>query len=98
MGKKIKQTNLPGLDVDKHEIDELVKKQWRLSSRLGIFVILVVFSIPFLNHFAADFMTTPIWGGFTVTYLAASLLIYPFIWIVAIIYTKKSIELEGGGQ
>lgn len=91
MNKQTQQHNQEELVKD---VDALIRKQWRLSSRLGIIVIIVVFSIPFLNEFAFDFMTTPILGGFTIAYLSASLLIYPFIWIIAIIYTKKSIELE----
>lgn len=91
MIKQTKQHNRIKVDKD---IDALMRKQWRLSSRLGILVIIVVFSFPFLNHFAFDLMTTPILGGFTIAYLAASLLIYPFIWTIAIIYTKKSIKLE----
>lgn len=84
--------------IDESTVDALVKKQWRLSSRLGLLVILVVFSIPFLNQFAPELMTRPILGGFTVVYLIATMLIYPFIWLIAIYYTKKSIQLEEDGQ
>jgi uncharacterized membrane protein (DUF485 family) len=76
------------------KVDQLIKKQWRFSSSLTFIVMIPIFLIPILNEYARGFMTSKLFGGFSISYFLIAFGVYPFVWAITIYYTKKSIKLE----
>jgi uncharacterized membrane protein (DUF485 family) len=76
------------------QVDQLIKKQWRFSSVLTFIVMIPIFLIPILNEFATEFMTSKLFGGFSISYFLIAFAVYPFVWAITIYYTKKSIKME----
>jgi uncharacterized membrane protein (DUF485 family) len=76
------------------QVDQLIKKQWKFSSKLTLIVMIPIFLIPILNEFATEFMTAKLFGGFSVSYFLIAFAVYPFVWAITIYYTKKSIKIE----
>jgi uncharacterized membrane protein (DUF485 family) len=76
------------------QVDQLIKKQWKFSSILTLIVMTPIFLIPILNEYATEFMTSKLFGGFSISYFLIAFAVYPFVWAITIYYTKKSIKME----
>jgi uncharacterized membrane protein (DUF485 family) len=74
-------------------LNSLMRRQLRLSAFCAAAFLFVLFGLPLLNYFAPDFMAVRI-AGFTLTWLVLGVLVFPFVWLVAWIFIRRSIALE----
>ncbi len=75
-------------------LHSLMRRQLRLSIACAAAFLLVLFGLPLLNYFAPDLMSVRV-GGFTLTWLVLGILFFPFVWLIAWIFIRRSIALEG---
>lgn len=71
----------------------LMRRQLRLSVACAATFLLALLGMPLLNYFAADLMSTRV-GGFTLTWLVLGVLFFPFVWVIAGTFIRRSIALE----
>src|SRR4051812_41330196 len=74
-------------------LQSLMRRQLKLSIACASTFLLVLFGLPLLNYLCPDLMATRIFG-FTLTWLILGVLMFPFVWIIAYIFIKRSIALE----
>jgi uncharacterized membrane protein (DUF485 family) len=83
----------------------LMRRQLRLSIACAAAFLIALLGLPLANYFFPDFMAAKVFG-FTLTWLILGVLFFPFVWIIAWIFIKRSIALEeaevnevaGGGK
>jgi uncharacterized membrane protein (DUF485 family) len=84
-----------GEHVDTIEsVDTVFRAQRKLSFTYGAVFFAVTLAIPALSVWWPAWYQTPIWGGFTLNYLFASLLYYIFLWTMAWTYSKQADKLD----
>jgi len=74
-------------------LNELMKRQLRLSVTCATAFLLLLFGLPLLNYFIPEFMAQRV-GGFTLTWLILGVLFFPYVWIIARLFITRSIALE----
>jgi len=80
-----------------------MRRQLKLSITCAATFIVVLLGLPLANYFLPELMATRV-GGFTLTWLILGILFFPFVWVIAWTFIKRSIALEdeeareGGGQ
>ncbi len=75
-------------------VDTVFKMQRKLSFTYGAVFFIVTLAIPALTVTSEWWYGTRIWGGFTLNYLAVSLLYYLFLWGMAWTYSKQADQLD----
>ena len=70
-----------------------MRRQLRLSVACAGAFLLVLLGLPLLNYLAPTLMATTL-GGFTLTWLVLGILFFPFVWLIAWIFIRRSIALE----
>ena len=88
--------NNPGDDHDLHSeafLHRLMKRQLRLSIFCALSFFVALLGLPLVNFFAPELMATRV-AGFTLTWLILGVLFFPFVWIIAYIFIRRSIALE----
>lgn len=83
----------------------MMQSQLRLSIACAATFVVVLLGLPLANYFLPELMATRI-AGFTVTWLILGVLFFPFVWVIAWYFIKRSIALEeaetrralGGGK
>ena len=76
-----------------------LRAQWKLALGLavaGMFAamfLVVVLGLPLANYVLPDLMARRV-AGFTLTWLVVGVLFFPFVWVIAYVFIKRSIALE----
>lgn len=70
-----------------------MKRQLVLSISCASAFLLALLSLPLLNYFLPEAMGTRI-AGFTLSWLVLGVLFFPFVWVIAWVFIRKSIALE----
>jgi uncharacterized membrane protein (DUF485 family) len=71
----------------------LMRRQLALSISCAATFVVALLALPLLNYLAPELMATRV-AGFTLTWLVAGVLFFPFVWIISYIFIKRSIALE----
>ena len=72
------------------ETEKYVAREFRKSSSLGIFFLVVTLILPILNQFAGGFMFRKLFGEMSVTYAYSVLLIYIVAWVITVYYVLRT--------
>ena len=70
-----------------------MRRQLRLSIACAVTFVAALLGVPLLNYFFPELMAARA-GGFTLTWLILGLLFYPFVWLIAWLFIRRSIALE----
>lgn len=70
-----------------------MRRQLRLSVACAAAFLLVLLTLPILNHFCPGLMARRILG-FTLTWFILGIGIFPAVWIIAFTFIRRSIALE----
>ncbi len=81
--------------AEEDEARRLMVKQRRLSLVSAASVAVTVFAVVIAGYVWTDWMTRPLWHGFSPLFLFVAILIYPLTWAVAIVYTVFANQLDG---
>ena len=71
----------------------LMRKQLRLSIACATTFLIALLALPLANYFFPDLMATRVFG-FTLTWFILGVLFFPFVWIIAWLFIRRSIALE----
>ena len=71
----------------------LMRRQLRLSVACAATFLLALLGLPLLNYFAPGLAATRV-GGFTLSWLVLGVLFFPFVWVIAWTFIRRSIALE----
>lgn len=71
----------------------LIRRQLRLSAGCAATFLLALGGVPLLNYWAPELMAKQV-GGFTLTWLILGVLFFPFVWMIAAVFIRQSIQLE----
>ena len=74
-------------------LNSLMRRQLKLSIACAGAFLLVLLGVPLLNFFFPEAMETRVLG-FTLTWFVLGVLFFPFVWAIAWIFIRRSIELE----
>jgi uncharacterized membrane protein (DUF485 family) len=70
-----------------------MRRQLQLSIAAAATFLLALLGMPLLNYFAPELMASRV-GGFPATWLILGVLFFPFVWVIAWVFIRKSIALE----
>ena len=70
-----------------------MRRQLRLSIACAATFLIGLLGLPLLNYFFPNLMATRV-AGFTLTWLVLGVLFFPFVWIIAWLFIRRSIALE----
>ena len=70
-----------------------MKGQLRLSIGCATAFLVALIGLPLANYFFPEFMAQRIFG-FTLTWFILGVLFFPFVWLIAWIFIRRSIALE----
>lgn len=82
--------------IDVHSDDflrRMMRRQLRLSVACAMTFLAVLLGLPLLSYFLPDLMATRVFG-FTLTWLLLGVLFFPFVWVIAWVFIKRSIAME----
>lgn len=71
----------------------LMRRQLRLSVACAGAFLVALLGLPLLNYFFPGAMATRVFG-FTITWLILGVLFFPFVWLIAWVFIRRSIALE----
>lgn len=71
----------------------LKRRQLALSAGCAVAFLAVLLAMPALNYWAPAWMARDV-GGFTLSWLVLGVLFFPFVWLVAWTFIRRSIRLE----
>ena len=71
----------------------LMRRQLRLSIACALSFLVALLGLPLLNYFFPELMATRIFG-FTLTWFVLGIAFFPFVWVIAYLFIKRSIALE----
>ena len=74
-------------------LHSLMARQLKLSIACALMFLLALLGLPLANYFAPELMATRIFG-FTLTWFALGVLFFPFVWVIAFVFIRRSIDLE----
>jgi uncharacterized membrane protein (DUF485 family) len=84
----------PGPDIHSESfLHSLMRRQLRLSIACAATFLIALLGLPLLNYFFPEAMATRVFG-FTLTWFILGVLFFPFVWIIAWLFIKRSIALE----
>ncbi len=72
---------------------QLMREQFKLSMVCAVAFMVALLALPLCNYFLPEFMSQRI-GGFTISWLILGVLFFPYVWLVAYFFIKKSIAME----
>jgi uncharacterized membrane protein (DUF485 family) len=75
-------------------LNQLMRRQLRLSVSCAATFLFVLFGLPLANYWFPEIMAVRLFG-FTLTWLILGVLFFPFVWVIAYVFIKRSIKLEG---
>jgi uncharacterized membrane protein (DUF485 family) len=86
--------NQPKPDIHSEAfLRQLMRRQLRLSVVCAATFLMALLGLPLLNYFFPELMATRVFG-FTLTWFILGVLFFPFVWIIAWLFIKRSIALE----
>jgi uncharacterized membrane protein (DUF485 family) len=71
----------------------LMRRQLRLSIACGASFMVVLLALPLLNYLFPEEMARRVFG-FTLSWLILGIAFFPFVWVIAWIFIRKSMALE----
>jgi uncharacterized membrane protein (DUF485 family) len=74
-------------------LHKLMRAQLRLSIGCASAFTVALLGLPLANYFWPELMARRIFG-FTLSWFVLGVLFFPFVWIVAYIFIRRSIALE----
>ena len=74
-------------------LHSLMRRQFRLSAACAGAFLIALLGLPLLNYFFPEAMATRVFG-FTLTWLILGVLFFPFVWVIAWVFIRRSIALE----
>ena len=74
-------------------LHSLMRRQLKLSIAAAATFLVALLGLPLLNYFFPETMATRV-GGFTLTWLLLGVLFFPFVWVIAFYFIRRSIALE----
>lgn len=84
----------PGTNLDRETLlESLMRRQRRLSLCCASAFLVLLLGLPLANYFYPDLMATRV-VGFTLSWLILGVLFFPFVWIIAYVFIRKSMDLE----
>ena len=84
----------PKLDIHSEAfLRRLMSRQLRLSVACAATFLIALLGLPLLNYFSPELMAARAFG-FTLTWLILGVLFFPFVWVIAWVFIKRSIALE----
>ena len=81
--------------ADEEEVRQLIRRQRRFSLLMALLLLGPVFAIVVAAVEFPNALNTPIWHGFSISFLAAAVFVYPVTWTVAIVYAIVSNRMDG---
>ena len=82
------------LDVHSEEfLHRLLQRQLKLSITCAATFLVALLGLPLLNYFCPEAMATRVFG-FTLTWFVLGVLFFPFVWVIAYVFIRRSIALE----
>jgi len=88
--------NTPPEKIDIHSeafLHSLMRRQLKLSVACAGTFLIALLGLPLLNYFFPEAMARRVFG-FTLTWLILGVLFFPFVWVIAWVFIKRSIALE----
>ena len=88
--------NNPPDKVDVHSeafLHSLMRRQLKLSVACAGAFLVALLGLPLLNYFFPEAMATRVFG-FTLTWFVLGVAFFPFVWVIAYYFIKRSIALE----
>jgi len=83
-----------GIDIHSEAfLARLKRRQLRLSIACASAFLVALLGMPLLNYHFPETMAVRV-GGFTLTWLVLGVLFFPFVWIIAWVFIRRSIALE----
>lgn len=74
-------------------LHSLMRRQLRLSVACASAFLVALLGLPLLNYFFPEAMATRVFG-FTLTWFVLGVLFFPFVWVIAWVFIRRSIALE----
>ena len=74
-------------------LHSLMARQLKLSIACALMFLLALLGLPLANYYAPELMATRVFG-FTLTWLVLGVLFFPFVWVIAFVFIRRSIALE----
>ena len=74
-------------------LHSLMARQLKLSIACAGTFLIALLGLPLLNYFLPEFMASRV-AGFTLTWLILGVLFFPFVWVIAWVFIRRSIALE----
>ena len=74
-------------------LHRLMRAQLRLSIACAAAFVIALFGLPLANYFFPELMARRVFG-FTLSWFILGVLFFPFVWIIAYTFIKRSIALE----
>ena len=71
----------------------LMRRQLQLSSACAVSFLVSLLGLPLLNYLCPEFMARRVFG-FTLTWFLLGVLFFPFVWLIAWIFIRRSIAME----
>lgn len=71
----------------------LMRRQLKLSIACAATFLIALLGLPLANYFFPEAMAMRVFG-FTLTWLVLGVLFFPFVWVIAFLFIKRSIALE----
>lgn len=71
----------------------LMRRQLTLSISCASSFLVVLLGLPLANYFFPEVMALRVFG-FTLSWLILGVLMFPFVWLIAWIFIKRSIAME----
>jgi uncharacterized membrane protein (DUF485 family) len=84
------------LEQDIHSeafLHRLMRGQLRLSMACAAAFTIALLGLPLVNYFCPELMAKRIFG-FTVSWFILGVLFFPFVWIIAWVFIRRSMALE----
>ena len=89
-------TSDPASPPDIHSesfLHSLMRRQLKLSIACAGAFLIALLGMPLINYFFPEAMAVRVFG-FTLTWLVLGVLFFPFVWVIAWVFIRRSIALE----
>ena len=89
-------TSDPASPPDIHSesfLHSLMRRQLKLSIACAGAFLIALLGMPLINYFFPEAMAVRVFG-FTLTWLVLGVLFFPFVWVIAFVFIRRSISLE----
>jgi len=84
----------PGEDIHSEAfLHRLMREQLRLSVACAATFCIALLGLPLLNYFFPELMAKRVFG-FTLSWFILGVLFFPFVWIIAYVFIRRSLALE----